>query len=304
MNRYCENGVKMKKFQLYNELKELISYIEKNLLEINSIDECLERTFLSKYHLMHVFKQITGGTVMDYVQGRKMAKSLHDLLETDLRVIDISVKYGYTHEQSFIRAFKKFFGITPASYRRNPKALKVKHPIEMKGFFELNDGVILQPRYVHLPSMNLVGMKHYIQGDESVTKGTGRNVGYDFFFHQSHKVENPVDPQVYIGHTWHENGDMMNSYYLPSLEVKEFGNIPQGMYCKKIEACDWVVFTYIGRHHATEVTIMDLLSIHNYVQQEFHEKECINEDSFFFEKIDTSISAKDYCEVEIYFRIN
>lgn len=111
----------MDRITLYEELNELIDYVEEHLLDITSLDQCLDRTFLSKYHVIHVFRQVTGFTLMDYVQSRKMAMSLSDLSETDLRIIDLAVKYGFGHEQSFIRAFKRYYGMTPAKYRKNPR---------------------------------------------------------------------------------------------------------------------------------------------------------------------------------------
>jgi len=44
------------------------------------------------------------------------------MLKTNLNVLDIAMIYGFEYEQSYIRSFKRKFGVTPGELRR----MKVK----------------------------------------------------------------------------------------------------------------------------------------------------------------------------------
>jgi AraC family transcriptional regulator len=53
-----------------------------------------------------------------YIRSRKLAVSLDDLLKTNSTLFNIALDYGFEYEQSYRRAFKHEFGITPGEYRK------------------------------------------------------------------------------------------------------------------------------------------------------------------------------------------
>ena len=77
------------------------------------------------------------------------------LRDTDERIIDIAVKYGFSSQEALTRAFRSLFGCTPAAYRRNP--VPVPFPIYKtvifpeqyqklhKGELEMSDKVLAEP---------------------------------------------------------------------------------------------------------------------------------------------------------------
>jgi AraC family transcriptional regulator len=54
-----------------------------------------------------------------------MANALNKLSGGDQRILEIAVAAGFQTQEAFTRAFKSAFGVTPADYRRNGKALSV-----------------------------------------------------------------------------------------------------------------------------------------------------------------------------------
>ncbi|MCL2180596.1 MAG: glycoside hydrolase family 11 protein, partial [Treponema sp.] len=70
-------------------------------------------------HLRLLFKSAFGQTIGSYIRSRKMAVSIEDLLGTDLNVLDIAYDYGLGYEQSYIRAFKREYGLTPGEMRKS-----------------------------------------------------------------------------------------------------------------------------------------------------------------------------------------
>lgn len=89
-------------------IKEIIHHIDDQLQESLHLEELAKQAGISKYHLHHLFKAVTGKSVMTYVRDRKLSRSI-DLLSTNLNIIDIASNYHFEHEQSYIRAFKQKF---------------------------------------------------------------------------------------------------------------------------------------------------------------------------------------------------
>lgn len=61
----------------------------------------------------------------EYIRSRKLTLAGYDLKSTDLKVIDISYKYGYDSPTSFTKAFEHFHGVSPRDARNPNVVLKV-----------------------------------------------------------------------------------------------------------------------------------------------------------------------------------
>ena len=100
-----------------------IDYIEENLYNKISLDDIALYTGVSKYYLHRIFKSLTGESIIEYVQSRKLTCSIKELVNTNMRIIDIALNYGFDYEQSYIRAFRKNFGCTPLKIRSDKDPL-------------------------------------------------------------------------------------------------------------------------------------------------------------------------------------
>ena len=95
-----------------------VEYIENNLEgEIND-DRIAEIFAGAKGAFQRTFASITGISLSEYIRKRRLAKAGHDIRNTDERIIDIAVKYGYNSQIAFGYAFKKFHKITPSAARK------------------------------------------------------------------------------------------------------------------------------------------------------------------------------------------
>lgn len=47
----------------------------------------------------------------EYIRFRKLTLAGYDLKSTDMKIVDISYKYGYNSPTSFTKAFQQFHGI-------------------------------------------------------------------------------------------------------------------------------------------------------------------------------------------------
>jgi two-component system response regulator YesN len=93
-------------------------------VETHYADPELSLTSLSEQFQLHgsqisrAFKEEFGEKFVDYLVKIRMEQAQHLLQSSRYSVQDIGIKVGYTHAISFIRAFKKYTGVTPGDYRK------------------------------------------------------------------------------------------------------------------------------------------------------------------------------------------
>ena len=98
-------------------IQEICAYIDANLSEDLSIDRLGERFHLSASSLRKVFRNETGMTPKEYVDGRRAIAAKQMLGEHDLQIQEIANQLGFQYSQSFIAFFRAVEGITPGEYR-------------------------------------------------------------------------------------------------------------------------------------------------------------------------------------------
>ena len=58
------------------DMKEIVAacvnYIENNIYNKITLDDVAQQSGISKYHLHRMFKSLTGESLMEYVQSRKL----------------------------------------------------------------------------------------------------------------------------------------------------------------------------------------------------------------------------------------
>lgn len=103
----------------YNEIiQQSIDYIEDNLNEKISLEELARQTYISKYHFHRVFHELVGETVMDYVRKRRLTKAAQELVQSDEKIVDVALKYQFSSQEAFSRAFKRMFKVSPREFRK------------------------------------------------------------------------------------------------------------------------------------------------------------------------------------------
>ncbi|MFR9708113.1 helix-turn-helix domain-containing protein [Paenibacillus sp. MB22_1] len=72
----------------------------------------------SSSYLSRYFKEHTGRTVLEYLNGIRIDEAKRLLIETKLTVTEIVQRIGYSDPSSFIRKFKSELQLTPGEYRK------------------------------------------------------------------------------------------------------------------------------------------------------------------------------------------
>ncbi|MFE4243328.1 AraC family transcriptional regulator [Peribacillus butanolivorans] len=98
----------------------IASWINNHYTEKVSLDRLANEMKLSKYYASHVFKEVTGFTVMEYVMGCRFNQVKYLLeMEPDQTLGNISRATGFESIAHFSRFFKEKAGITPSQYRKS-----------------------------------------------------------------------------------------------------------------------------------------------------------------------------------------
>lgn len=106
-------------------LEEIIGYIEENICSKLTVEDIAARAYISPVHLQRLFHNAFDMTIAEYVRYRKLQKALAFLYDTDRKVCDIAYDVGFEHESSFIRSFKREFGVTPHEARKQSDRIAI-----------------------------------------------------------------------------------------------------------------------------------------------------------------------------------
>lgn len=72
-----------------------------------------------------VFSYMNGISFAEYIRNRKLTLAGYDLKSSNIKILDLSYKFGYDSPTSFTKAFQQFHGVTPKAARQSDVQLKV-----------------------------------------------------------------------------------------------------------------------------------------------------------------------------------
>lgn len=99
-------------------IEDILSFINSNLDKDLSIGMLSKAFYLNKYYLMHLFKEETGYTLYSYILKKRVIKA-SDLIKNNMQSGEVCSKCGFGDYSSFVRAFKKEFGLSPKQYYKS-----------------------------------------------------------------------------------------------------------------------------------------------------------------------------------------
>lgn len=91
---------------------EWMDYLDRHLAEDLDMDALAERFYISKFHMMRLFKAQTGFTVHTYLLQRRLLAA-RQLIERGMLATEACYRSGFRSYSSFTRAYSKHFGTTP-----------------------------------------------------------------------------------------------------------------------------------------------------------------------------------------------
>lgn len=101
--------------QYDKQIEEILRYINQNLCSDLSNEFLAKKFYLSKYHLMHKFKKETGYTLHNYVEQKRLVHAAA-AIKKGIPVMKAAQESGFLDYSTFLRAFRKKYGIAPKNY--------------------------------------------------------------------------------------------------------------------------------------------------------------------------------------------
>ncbi len=98
------------------KIDEILEFINQNLTEDLSVDALTARFYLSRSWLMHRFKAITGCPIHQYVLQKRLILAAQFLRDGE-SVGEAARRSGFADYSTFLRAFRKTYGVSPRDFR-------------------------------------------------------------------------------------------------------------------------------------------------------------------------------------------
>ena len=143
-------------------MQQAITYMEEHLMEEINYEDVAKHVHTSNYEFHRAFSFLTGMTANTYIRNRRLSLAGREIVETDAKITDIALKYGYESPDSFAKAFQQFHGILPSQARNNGSMLKSYSRLVLK--FSLEGGKLMNYRIEKKPEMILTGYKAHFTG--------------------------------------------------------------------------------------------------------------------------------------------
>ncbi|MCY6370615.1 AraC family transcriptional regulator [Clostridium ganghwense] len=103
-----------------NNLKRfdlIFKYIDTNYSKKIATSDLANIVHISTYHFCRIFKQMTGKTTTDYINGIRLEKAVDYLNKGDLNITEIALRCGFDSVNYFSRLFKRYYNVSPTKFK-------------------------------------------------------------------------------------------------------------------------------------------------------------------------------------------
>ncbi|PZX52110.1 signal transduction histidine kinase [Algoriphagus ratkowskyi] len=103
-------------------LEAAMQTVEKNIDNTDfSVNDFVKELGLSRTLIFEKFKALSGLTPNDFIQTVRLKRAAQLMIDSDLKVAEISYSVGFSNPKYFSKCFLKQFGKTPSAYKKEVK---------------------------------------------------------------------------------------------------------------------------------------------------------------------------------------
>lgn len=228
-------------------IQNAINYIEEHLTEEINYDKVAEKAACSSFYFQRIFSILCDISLGEYIRNRRLTLAGNELNASDIKVIDIALKYGYESPESFTRAFSKFHGITPSEAKKNGSKLKSFSRLSVK--ITLSGGSMMDYKIVEKGAFEIIEKveAHSIENDVNAKS-------IPDFWTKSHNdgtvktlLENTTDRTFIFGVCYGNSSDRAKTFdYSIGAVYNKKAAVPEGFRRNTIPARTWAIFECKG----------------------------------------------------------
>lgn len=220
-----------------NAIQSAIKFIEQHMTEDISAEEIANHVHISPFYFQKGFSMLCGYSVMEYIRNRRLSLAGGDLVATDMKIIDVAMKYGYDSPDSFTKAFIRFHGVSPTMVRKNEVMLKTFAPLKLE--ISLKGGYLMNYKIVEKESFTVLAVSkkfEYETCKEEIPR----------FWQEHYEKGNDKHVCGMFGINIDETMGNDSFEYLIADTYSPNAKIPEGFVTRTIPAFTWAVFSCDG----------------------------------------------------------
>lgn len=234
----------------------MIDWIEEHIDENRVLENLSKNVGYSSWYCSVLFHDVTGMTLKSYASARRLARVTEEIRDTEERILDLAIKYGYSSQEALSRVFKEQFGCTPAAYRKSPIPIPLRtykvvlFPDYDEKRIKTMEESRLAVRVEHIPAHKYLG----------IWEEKADNYCDFWKYHDCDEVCGFVTSMDKMAHpivTAHTAGWKMQDgkkiyFYGTGVDLDYAGPVPEGFEIREIPESDYLVFSYPSFDFITE----------------------------------------------------
>lgn len=149
-----------------------IVFIENNLYKPIAAHDVAKAVSYSYYHFHRYFQAVMGETIGSYIRSRRLTQAAWDLVHSDKKILDVGLSLYFETAESFTRAFKDRYSMTPTRYRKNGIDVLIgNRQSAQRADMTIIAYADLTPEIVVMPDLYMMGIrfKTTVSGNEAVS---------------------------------------------------------------------------------------------------------------------------------------
>ncbi len=261
----------------------ILSHIEENHHAALTLEDLSQLSGLNRFQLIRLFSRLCGMTPMEYVRARRLALSIPQLIRGD-RIIDIALDAGFEHEQSYIRAFREAYHMTPARFRRQEMPVPIVDVPRLTGFTVSHSGMLGKPMLLARPAFTMRGKLHCYNYADNLLDGTPLVKGLAALTSESYTAACRTSTKNRFTHLY-----LIEEDGTPDGSEPVTWSWPAGQ---------WAQFQYIGLHPLNMEGARRMRLMASLVAGTWFSERNARWDGQFIEHVEKGWLEDDYCEVE------
>ncbi|WP_086350973.1 AraC family transcriptional regulator [Candidatus Enterococcus clewellii] len=216
----------------WEAIQVTVDFIEEHLEEEIKIDDLAALANLSPFYYQRLFSRLVKKPAREYIKFRRLAHASDLLSNKRMRILDIALESGFNSHETFTRAFKEAYGMTPEYYRESPVMLNqfdkpdlaLNYILIDEGVPLISDGLVLEFNRKKLETpISFLGFEGYVPIEGQLPNGeaTGIDIPGEVWgkFHKNKRDIPRIKNSRELGVAYLGNAPEGNFTYFAGAEV-------------------------------------------------------------------------------------
>ena len=225
------------------QLEQAITYMEDHLDQEISFDQAAGIACCSPYYFGRMFSYVAGISLSEYIRRRRMTQAAFELQYTETKILDISLKYGYSSPTAFNRAFQSVHGLSPAAARQPGCILNAYPPLKFS--VQITGGDSMPYRIEKKEPIRIVGVRTNLTDDmeenHKIAPAFWNQMWQGDLLPRICSLSNQKPDGILGLSVYHSPEEIF--YYIAAATDRA---VPEGMHEYEIPASAWVIFESDG----------------------------------------------------------